>query len=66
MAMGRGVCQMSIILHKPYLVKWSTVQGRGGQKSVHMVYERPQRCLFEKYINTDKWEEFGSQNLTNS
>ena len=27
----RGVCQMSILLHKPYLVKWST-KGGGGQK----------------------------------
>ena len=35
---------MSILLHKPYLVKWST-KGGGGvknvQKSVHMVYGRP-------------------------
>ena len=27
----RGVCQMSILLHKPYLVKWPT-KGEGGQK----------------------------------
>ena len=28
---GRGVFQMSILLHKPYLVKWST-KGEGGSK----------------------------------
>ena len=40
---GGGVCQMSILLHKPYLVKWS-IKGRGViniQNSVHMVYGRP-------------------------
>ena len=31
MAGGEGGCQMSILLHKPYLVKWST-KGEGGQK----------------------------------
>ena len=31
MAGGRGVCQMSILLHKPYLVKLST-KGGGGSK----------------------------------
>ena len=29
---GRGVCEKSILLHKLYLVKWST-NGGGGQKS---------------------------------
>ena len=29
---GEGVSQMSMLLHKPYLVKWST-KGEGGQKS---------------------------------
>ena len=30
---GMGVCQMNILQHKPYLVKWST-KGKGvGQKS---------------------------------
>ena len=29
---GRGVSQMSMLLHKPYLVKWSA-KGEGGQKS---------------------------------
>ena len=49
---GKGVCQKSILLHKPYFVKWSTKwrglgrgRGRGGvqkvQKTVHMVYGRP-------------------------
>ena len=30
MAGGGGVYQLSILLHKPYLVKWST-KGEGGQ-----------------------------------
>ena len=41
---GGGVCQMSILLHKPYLVKLSTKGGGGvknAQNSVHMVYGRP-------------------------
>ena len=35
-----GGCQMSISLHKPYLVKWSTKGGgfKNVQKSVHKVY----------------------------
>ena len=40
---GRGVSQMSMLLHKPYLVKWST-KGEGVtniQKTVHMVYGCP-------------------------
>ena len=30
---GGGVSQMSMLLHKSYLVKWSTKGGGGGQKS---------------------------------
>ena len=40
---GGGVCQMSIFLNKPYLLKWST-KVDGSQKlpkTVSMVYERP-------------------------
>ena len=32
LAGGRGVCQMSILLHKHYIVKWST-KGERGPKS---------------------------------
>ena len=39
---GEGGYQMSILLHKPYLIQWPT-KGRVGdenvQKTVHMVYE---------------------------
>ena len=51
---GGGVSQMSMLLHKPYLVKWSTKGGGGSKISkklstwfmdapfhVHMVYEWP-------------------------
>ena len=41
---GEGVSQISMLQHKPYLVKWST-KGGGGvknlQKTVHMVYGCP-------------------------
>ena len=36
---------MSILLHKPYLVKWSTKEGEGVKKSknlsTYMIYGRP-------------------------
>ena len=41
---GEGVSQMSMLLHKPYLVKWSTKGGGGSKiskKTVHMVYGCP-------------------------
>ena len=43
----RGVCQMSILLHKPYLVKWPTKGGGdwggGGQKC-------PKNCLHDFFL----------------
>ena len=44
---GRGVSQISILLHKPYLVKWSAKEGGviNVQKTVHMVYGWPLRGL---------------------
>ena len=47
-----GVCQISILLHKPYYVKWST-KGEGGSKninSVHMIYEWPHTLLYGRLI----------------
>ena len=46
---GKEVCQMSILLQKPYLVKLSTKGGEGGQNvqnSVHVVYRRPLGYFF--------------------
>ena len=34
---GRGVSQMSMLLHKPNLVKWSTKRGRGSKMSKEML-----------------------------
>ena len=37
---GEGVCQMSILLHKPYRIKWSTKEeAKKVRISVHIVYE---------------------------
>ena len=38
---GRGVSQMSMLLHKPYFVKWSTRGVKNLQKTVHMIYGCP-------------------------
>ena len=47
----RGVCQMSILLHKPYLVKWFT-KGRGGQNVQKLSTWFMNDPLDLKYINS--------------